>query len=304
MVRTHRFSAQFVAAGIGMSAAITIHYRKPELTATCIDSLLADGWISILVWDNSADDGATLRTLQAQYAQDTRVLWGDNATNLGFGNGINAALTELGRRGHAGPILLINNDVHVEQGMRAALHAPLQGVDDPVLVAPRIRQNGQELGWLYYQPWLALVTRRPLPGSFAYLSGCCLLVQRANNADPLFDKDFFMYGEDVELSWRWRRKGGRLILLEHAWLTHAGSASSGQSSEAYEHFLVKSHWRLAEKLADGRLQAIIMRTLRLPSLLARACLRALRHRSLVPLQALTQLLKRDASSPTDHTARR
>lgn len=273
-----------------MSAAITIHFRKPALTAACIDSLLADGWAPILVWDNSADDGATLRTLQAQFGQDARVLWGHNAVNLGFGKGMNAALAELGRLGNTGPVLLINNDARVEPGMRAALHAPLQGGDCPALVAPHIRQDGQEQGWLYYQPWFALVTRRPLPGSFAYLSGCCLLVKRADNTQPLFDEDFFMYGEDVELSWRWRRQGGRLILLGQAWLTHAGSASSGQASTAYERFLVSSHWRLAEKLADTPLQALLMHTLRLPPLLARACMRALRYRSLAPLRALFELL--------------
>lgn len=61
-------------------------------------------------------------------------------------------------------------------------------------------QDGEEQGWLYYQPWLALVTKRPVWGSFAYLSGCCLLVQRPDNTQPLFDETFFMYGEDVELS--------------------------------------------------------------------------------------------------------
>lgn len=290
--------------GGSMTAAITIHFRKPDLTAACVSSLLTDGWEPILVWDNSADGGATLRALQERFAGDVRVLWGENADNLGFGKGMNAALAVLGQRGYAGPVLLINNDAQVKQGMRIALHASLQELNGPALVAPRILQGGQEQGWLYYQRWSALVTRRPLPGSFAYLSGCCLLVQRVDNAQPLFDEDFFMYGEDVELSWRWRRQGGRLLLLNQAWLVHAGSASSGQASEAYEYFLVSSHWCLAGKLAEAPLQAWIMRILRLPLLLARACLRSLRYRSWVPLQALIQVLTRDTSLPTDHATRR
>lgn len=274
-----------------MTAAITIHFRNPELTAACIDSLLADGWAPVLVWDNSADDGVTLRYLEARYACDARVRWGHNATNLGFGKGMNAALAKLGNCGYAGPVLLINNDARIEPGMYAALHKPLEVTFGPTLVAPRIVQDGHEQGWLHYQPWLALVTRRPLPGSFAYLSGCCLLVHRTDNAQPLFDEDFFMYGEDVELSWRWRRQGGKLVLLDHVWLHHEGSASSGQASEAYERFLVCSHWLLAEKLASHRFSAMIMRVLRLPSLLARAGIRALRYRSLVPLRAVCMLCR-------------
>ena len=275
-----------------MTAAITIHFKQPELTAGCIDTLLADGWDPVLVWDNSADDGLSLQLLQQRYALDTRVLLISNSSNLGFGNGMNAALLELSRRGHGGPVLLVNNDTRLRPGMRAALLAAQNHTPQPALIAPRIYQDGKAQGWLHYQPWLALVTNRQLPGSFAYLSGCCLLVCRADNAASLFDPDFFMYGEDVELSWRWRQQGGALVLLDEAWLDHAGSASSGQASAAYEQFLVHSHWLLADKLASGRASQWFMRTLRLPPLLARAGLRAWRYRSWVPLRALGALFQR------------
>lgn len=287
-----------------MPAAITIHFRKPELTAACIDSLLNDGWGPILVWDNSADEGKTLAVLQMRYSNQPRVLWGVNATNLGFGGGMNAALALLGKYTCSGPVLLINNDAKVKFGMKSAMLATLQGIDGAALVAPRIRQDEQEHSWLFYQPWLALVTQRPLPGSFAYLSGCCLLVHRDDNTQPLFDEEFFMYGEDVELSWRWRRQGGSLVLLDHAWLTHDGSASSGQASEAYERFLVSSHWLLARKLSTSSLETWGMYMARVSPLLIRACLRALRYRSLVPLWALTYAFQRSTQRPIDQTARR
>jgi GT2 family glycosyltransferase len=288
-----------------VTAAITIHFRKPELTAGCIDSLLADGWAPVLVWDNSADEGRSLQALVARFAGEPRVQLVGNPVNLGFGKGMNAALAELGRRGHAGPVLLVNNDAQVLPGMRAALLAALpRDSAVPALVAPRILQDGKAQGWLYYHRWLALVTRRPLPGSFAYLSGCCLLVRRADNAAPLFDEDFFMYGEDVELSWRWRRQGDALVLLEDDWLHHAGSASTGQASAAYERFLVGPHWLLARKLADGPLQAMLMQLLRVPSLTLRAVLRSLRYRSWVPLRSLGQLFRRSSILPTNQVPRR
>lgn len=273
-----------------MTAAITIHFRKPELTAGCIDSLLADGWAPVLVWDNSADEGCSMQGLAARYAGDSRVQLVGNPINLGFGKGMNAALAELGRRGHAGPVLLVNNDAEVLPGMRSALLAALPR-DSAIaaLVAPRILQDGQVQGWLHYHRWLALVTRRPLPGSVAYLSGCCLLVRRCDNTAPLFDADFFMYGEDVELSWRWRRQGGVLVLLEEVWLHHAGSASTGRASADYERFLVGSHWLLARKLAGAGWEGWMMRATKLPALIARACIRALRCRSLAPLRALVEV---------------
>lgn len=275
-----------------MTAAITIHFRKPELTARCIDSLLADGWAPVLVWDNSVDEGQSLSMLMSRYADEPRVRFTCSPVNLGFGRGMNAALAELGRCGYSGTVLLINNDAEVLPGMREALHAALpENQAVPALVAPRILQDGQTQGWLYYHRWLALVTRRPLWGSFAYLSGCCLLVRRAENAAPLFDEDFFMYGEDVELSWRWKKQGGALVLLEKAWLHHEGSASSGQASEVYERCLVHSHWMLIGKIVGNGFRAVLIRALRLTILLVRAVLRSSRYRSCMPLRSLTEIIR-------------
>ena len=274
-----------------MTAAITIHFNKATLTQGCIESLLADGWAPVLVWDNSDDGGASLNVLRARYAEDGRVQWVRSPSNVGFGKGMNGALAALGAFGHHGPALLVNNDARVEPGLRAVLQAELAGATPPTLLAPRIVQDGHEQGWLYYQPWLALVTRRPLPGSFAYLSGCCLLVNRSCNTQPLFDEAFFMYGEDVELSWRIRRQGGRLALLDRAWVQHVGSASSGQASAMYEHYLVHSHRLLAEKLSTAVMSRLLMRALRVPSLLMRACVRSVRFKSLVPLRAFAGLFQ-------------
>ena len=68
--------------------------------------------------------------------------------------------------------------------------------------------------------------------------------------------------------------------------TACRSASSGQASATYERFLVESHWLLARKLAKNRLELGLYLLGRALSLSARALLRALRQRSLVPLTAL------------------
>lgn len=56
-----------------MTAAITIHFRTPDLTAECIDTLMANGWAPLLVWDNSPDEGRSLQALVARYAREPRV---------------------------------------------------------------------------------------------------------------------------------------------------------------------------------------------------------------------------------------
>lgn len=274
-----------------MTAAITIHFRKPDLTIACVDSLLADGWSPVLVWDNSADGGVSARKLEMRYAGESRLWLVHNNVNLGFGRGMNHALAKLGQRGYAGPVLLVNNDARVRLGLRTAMDEAIVHLNPPTLVSPRVEQDGVEQGWLYYQPWLGLVTKRPLWRSFRYLSGCCLLVNRVDNSAPLFDDDFFMYGEDVELSWRTRRQGGELMLLDDTWVDHVGSASSGQASASYECNMVRSHWMLAQKTSTTMASRIAMYVLRVPLLAARAGVRALRFRSMSPIRALRSIAR-------------
>lgn len=274
-----------------MTAAVTLHFRKPELTCKCVDSLLADGWRPVLIWDNSDDDGVSSLPLEARYVGDDRVWMASHSRNLGFGRGVNAALAELGRRGYGGPVLLVNNDAEILPGLHEALSSQLQASPCFALLAPKIRQDGQVQGWMHYQPWFGLVTRSPLFGSFSYLSGCCLLVKRSDNAEPLFDEDFFMYGEDVLLSWGMRRSGAAVVLLDGVYVNHLGSASSGQASVLYERLVVRSHWLLARKLASNAASRACMQFLRLATLFTRACIRSWRYRSLVPLRALRHLFK-------------
>lgn len=270
-----------------MTAAITIHFRDAALTARCLDSLLADGWGPVLVWDNSEDEGRSLEDLRARYRDAGRVRFVQAPDNLGFGKGMNAAMADLAGSGHVGPMLLINNDAVAVPGLREAVLEEASRMQPPALVAPRILQDGQEQGWRYYQPWFGLVTRRPLPGSFPFLSGCALLVLHTDYATPLFDEDFFMYGEDVELSWRMRRQGGSLALLDRPWVVHEGAASSGQASQAYERFMVRSHRQLSRKLAGSAWGGWVMSATKLPFLLLRALLRSARYGSLGPLRALS-----------------
>ncbi len=287
-----------------MSAAITIHFRNPNVTTRCIESLLEDGWSPVLVWDNSADGGVSVQSLVLRYGNDPRVLLVQQPLNLGFGKGMNAALAELGRREYVGPVLLVNNDACVLTGLREALHARLGDMKENVLMSPRIRSRGGVQGWMFYHRWFALLTSRRLFGSFPYLSGCCLFVARFQNALPLFDESFFMYGEDCELSWRWRREKKKILLLDEVLVEHEGSASSGMASEVYERSLVRAHWLLAEKFAETSFELFAMRASRLPTLMARACVRAARYQSLLPLLALCEIQLFANSFANDHRARR
>jgi N-acetylglucosaminyl-diphospho-decaprenol L-rhamnosyltransferase len=138
---------------------------------------------------------------------------------------------------------------------------------------------------LWYHRLFALVLRRPCLGAFPYLSGACLLVPMPLAMDGLFDPDFFMYGEDVELSWRMTLSGVPLVAAD-VLCDHAGSASARIGSLFYEYHVARGHLLLARKLARNQLECWLFLIGRAISLPLRATLRCLRLKSSIPWRAL------------------
>ena len=145
--------------------------------------------------------------------------------------------------------------------------------------------DGPTASLLWYHRLFALVLRQPCLGAFPYLSGACLLIPMSLARGCLFDPDFFMYGEDVELSWRMNQSGVRLVAAD-VMCGHVGSASARIGSLFYEYHVAKGHLLLARKLARNQFESWLFLFGRAISLPLRATLRSLRHRSLLPWLAL------------------
>jgi N-acetylglucosaminyl-diphospho-decaprenol L-rhamnosyltransferase len=275
-----------------VTAALTLNFRKPTLTIRCVRCLLEDGWRPVLVWDNSEDGGKNAEALRWEFKGEPDVHVVASKLNIGFAAGVNRGLAWLRVHGERAPVLIINNDAEIHPGARVAMLAAFESSRRPALVAPLLHGGGYESEWLYYQPWFGLVTRRSIPGSVRYLSGCCLLVDCSSRDVPLLDEDFFMYGEDIELCRRLSSLDRVLEVVTAARVTHLGAASSGMASDFYEWHMVRAHWLLAAKLAPGPVTCWVWSALRLPSLLIRALVRCIRYRRLVPLWSLRAILCR------------
>lgn len=266
---------------------LTLNYRDATRTATCVQSLLGEGAAHVLVWDNSQDEGASARALQATMAAESRVTVETSPTNLGFAAGVNRGVEWIIHKFPGAWVLLLNNDARLLPGALGALRLPL--VQHPLakLAYPDIDHGGTVKGTVYYQRWLGLLSTRPMPGSFAYPSGCALLLAPERFDQPVFDEDFFMYGEDWLLGWNLRAPPGAMIHVPQTLVQHEGSASSGLGSPFYEARLVAAHLTLARKLACNGVEYACLVSGRGLMLTARALLRTLRYQSTIPINALT-----------------
>jgi GT2 family glycosyltransferase len=269
--------------------AIVLNYRDAARTEACLCSLIGQGLDTVLVVDNSADEHATdefaamLERQRALVGYSLRSL--SLGCNLGFARGVNLALNRASVF-HCDAFLLINNDAIAKPGMVSRLAATL-AESGAEMVAPTVVDavdKPQPLLW--YQRFFGLLTPYPLPGSFPYLSGCCLLVHRKMlEQGRLFDEDFFMYGEDTLLGWRLVRSGKKAFRVGDAFVCHGSTGSSRRGQWFYEYHMARAHVLLAMKTMRHPIEAPLLLASKSISLCLRALWRSLRFCNLVPLKA-------------------
>lgn len=283
-----------------MIETIILNYRHSDLTLRCIESL--SGQVQrIWVVDNSQDDGHHQELVQgiaALSARTNRVKVEILKTpgNLGFAKGIQYGIDHITQHSATTLLLIINNDAIASPGMVRHMVTAMQEHGNCALVTSQETTLGGVPSVFWYHRGLALLLHSPKPGTFRYLSGACLLVPMQLTHPWLFDPDFFMYGEDIELSWRFSREGIPLV-VSHGRFQHAGSASSRLGSLFYEYHVARGHVLLAAKLASNPGEKALLLAGRLVSLTARGIVRCLRYKNLEPARALFRALSNNPPPP-------
>lgn len=292
------------------TVAIVLHFRSPQMTLACLESLLDSGLRHAVLVDNSQDGGASLRImsdgLEALMHSGLRVDVEEPGRNLGFAAGVNLGIRRTLAEGEA-RVLLLNSDARLTARALEAMQAVISG--GSAMVAPIVGRAINDVTFPHgYHRWLAVQAPAWVPGCISYLSGACLLISEATVHPQLLDEDFFFYWEDVELSDRLMRQGARITLLNDHFVEHHASGSSKNGSWFYEYSIVRGHWLLARKLTRGSMAFTVALSCRAPVLMSRALVRAIRARNLRPIHALfvatSDLLRgitRDVTPPADVT---
>ena len=287
-----------------LACAIILNYFGAAMTGRCVAKLGPEGLSRIIVADNSADS-VEWKKLQKECEELRPQLAGvdvvlvQSPRNLGFGKAINAAIHGELDHGRIHPyFLLINNDAEAKPGCVPRLIAALEHNPHAALASPAIESLGTRHCFRWYKRFFGHHTTRPLRWAFPYLTGCCLLVRGSVAAEePLFDEAFFMYGEDIDLSWRQTRKGRPLLCIEDAVVVHEGRGSTGRVSFFYEYHLNRGQLLLARRAVRHKWEIPAMLLGRLCYLGARAAVRSLRFRSATPLAGFVASWSRRRVSP-------
>ena len=214
-------------------AIVLTHGGAEEITAACIDSLLAQDYpgLTVLLVDNASFDGSGER-LRRRYPQ---IRYLNTGGNLGYTGGNNRGMEHAIAAG-TDFVLVLNNDTVLEPGCVSALMGSATGIDKLGALAPKILYYDDPARvWFAggdYSMVKALGHHRgeleldnpgeaPRLDEISFVTGCCFLMPTGvAKALGGFREDFFIYCEDVELSLRLRRAGLRMYYQPAARLLH------------------------------------------------------------------------------------
>ncbi|MCU1447379.1 glycosyltransferase family 2 protein [Cryobacterium sp.] len=180
------------------------------------------------------------------------------ALNLGFGAGINAGASHLIDRG-CQLLLLLNPDALIDEAGVGAL-ADGCTANPASLQCPRIERPDGTV-------WFAGGTVRLDTGRTStrvgsdssaangWLTGACLMVH-ASLWQWLggFDERYFLYWEDVDLSWRCAEAGGSLVVRDDVTVVHGvgGTQAGAGKSPPYMYYNIRNRMLFAATHLDRR----------------------------------------------------
>ena len=232
-------------------AVVVVNFGSHRLLVENLVALGADERLGarVVVVDSytSDEERAAVGSLARAHGWDALLLAG----NPGFGDAMNAGVGHARAHGCTG-FLLVNPDLRLDPATARALldHCRERSGD---LVSPTVLRPD---GTVWFGGGEVLVaegrttTRDADSGSDrGWLTGACLAVH-ADLWDDLggFDHDYFLYWEDVDLSWRVRRSGGRLVVRGDLTAVHAVGGTQGESkSPVYVRFNCRNRLVFAAK---------------------------------------------------------
>ena len=198
-------------------------WQGAHLLPACLDAVLPQAE-RVLVVDNASTDGT--RELLSRDYPTVQVL--ALPTNTGFAGGVAAGLQHV----DTDVVVLLNNDATVHEGWLPALLAPFADPGVAAVTSRLLLPDGrlQSAGGYLERSGYGhdLTTGGDAPAEVAYGCGAALAlrmsaVREVGGMDPRY----FLYYEDVDLSWRLWLAGYRVVYVPDAAVTHQHSATTG-----------------------------------------------------------------------------
>lgn len=215
---------------------VLVNWNSCDYTIRCIASLLAATKTPdiMVVVDNASVDGS-IEAIRNSFPQVHII---ENPDNYGFTGANNIGIGFLLSRG-VEFVWILNNDTIVSRDCLQVLMDAMEKHDEVAASTCKIYRDDTDELWFagsVFQSYSFCVAHRGEGETdhgqydavefLEFLDGCCILARSAALRDVgLFDEHFFAYHEDVDLSFRLRNSGARLLYVPGCSINHFAGAS-------------------------------------------------------------------------------
>ncbi|MGH9005029.1 MAG: glycosyltransferase family 2 protein, partial [Acidimicrobiia bacterium] len=227
-------------------AAVVVNYNAGPALGDCVASALAQNPPpELVVVDNASTDGSVDGLLRAH--PGVRVV--QSGGNLGYARAANLGIAATG----APVVAVLNPDTVLAPGVGRALAGRFAAEVDLGALGPRLNNPDGSVypsarriptvvdavghGLLFFvwpdNPFTGRYRETGAdparPRDVDWVSGAAIWLRRAALDDiGGWDERYFMYVEDVDLCWRLRSAGARVVVEPSARVRHAADLSSGR----------------------------------------------------------------------------
>jgi len=227
------------------TAVLIVNYNGAGFLKECLESLLSQSMAPdrIVMVDNGSTDGSA--DLVREKFSAVVVLRQEK--NLGFAGGNNLGITWIMENLKPGFIALVNNDTQAEPQWLEALVEAMEsdsglGSASSCMLCASDAQRINDAGDMPLWDGTGLARGRHQEvekfGHDEEVFGACAgaaiyrrqALEEAVMGKNYFDPDYFAYNEDVDLSWRLRKKGWRCRYVAGARILHHHAGTSGRFS--------------------------------------------------------------------------
>lgn len=265
--RDHGEREHAPAAGPGRVSVVIVVWNAKRYVLECLESLMRHGGRAcreVIVVDNASTDGTP--ELIAELYPDLRLI--RNPENYGFSRANNIGMEQC----TSDYICLVNSDVVFSEDCFTPMLRYLDEHPEAAMLGPRmmgtdghVHRSTMRFPTLWNTLSRALALDLLFPGSRGFggllmadfdhehtrvvevLNGWFLLVRRSaiDDVGPL-DARFFIYGEDLDWSYRFHQAGHQLVFFAGASALHYGGSSSSSAPIRFSlemHRANAQYWR-------------------------------------------------------------
>ena len=220
-------------------SVVIVNYNGKDLLNPLIKSILSSDYknYEIILVDNNSGDGSA-DFIKKNYKNIKLVL---NKKNLGY-SGINSALSYC----KGDYILFLNNDMEIDKKCIGELVKTLKSDKNAEMAAPKLvnyydkklQSGGTWASRAFYNGHIQGSGREETK-EIPYMGVGLIRMDFVNMFGYLFDPDYFIYAEDLDLGMRIRLSGKKVIFEPKAVMRHMHAVTMQKAKKSFSAFLME-----------------------------------------------------------------